>query len=198
MEDLNADVRNHQAKCDACGVDFMSNLSGLRGMVDDGKSVLRADEAGSLDQTDAAIRLPQLMNELSQFLPTSSYPIQPLFRIYALLLVPPKTQIQLQRAVSSLASAHSGAQNVYPAGHPTLAIILGEWGKLLAMEIPPDWSQQSRRDIMTRLETAVVVLRNAVQACERSFAGVGGLVGRELEGLLKGCEGELGLLRSAR
>ena len=195
--DLDADLRGHRAICDACGVKFTLDLSALRKVVDNGKSVLRADESGSLDQSDAAIRLPELIHELIQFLPTSSYPLQPLIRLQALLLVPPKTQFDLERAVSSLASAYSGAQHVYPAGHPTLAIILGEWGKLLAMDIPPDWSQPSRRDTTMRLESAIVVLRRAVQACERGFGGDGGLVGRELEGLLRGCEGELGLVTSA-
>ena len=92
--------------------------------------------------------------------------------------------------------AYSGAEMVYPTGHPTLAIILGEWGKLLTMEIQPEWGTPSRGDMVERLEQAIVVLRRAVQACERGF-GRGGLVGREMEGLLNGCQGEVGLLRSA-
>jgi len=64
------------------------------------------------------------------------------------------------------------------------------------MEIPTDWAPQSRAEISKRLEQAIIVLRKAVQACERGFGRGGGLVGKEMEGLLRGCEGGLGLLRS--
>jgi len=66
------------------------------------------------------------------------------------------------------------------------------------MEIPPDWGSQTSRDMGRRLESAVMILRKATQAGERGFGAGGGLVGREMEGLRRGCEGELGLLRAAR
>lgn len=145
---------------------------------------------------DVVKTLPSLLQALHHYLPPSSYPLLPLLRLHALLLTPPKSLLQLNIAIASLATAYAGAEIVYPPGHPTLAIILGEWGKLLSMEVPPDWAAQSREEVSRRLESAILVLRKAVQACERGFGRGGGLVGKEMEGLLKGCEGELGLLRT--
>ena len=106
--------------------------------------------------------------------------------------------MHLDTAISILAFACSGAEAVYPSGHPTLAIILSEWGKLLAMEVPHDWGAQTRDELGRRLESAVMVLRKAVKGCEVSFGPGGGIVGKEVEGLRRGCEGELGMLRSVR
>ena len=150
------------------------------------------------DATSSLHTVPPLLRSLHHFVPTSSYPLLPLLRLHALLLTQPSSLLQLNSAISSLASAYSGAESVYPPYHPTLAIILSEWGKLLAVEIPSDWASPNRNDIAARLKSAIVVLRKAVQACEMGFGKGGGLVGKEMEGLLRGCEGELGLLRSTR
>jgi len=75
--------------------------------------------------------------------------------------------------------------------HPTLAIILAEWGKTLSIEL----EGASKGDTLRRLMEAVVVLRKAFIACEGGFGKGGGVVGKEVEGLIRGCEGEIGLLR---
>jgi hypothetical protein len=52
-------------------------------------------------------------------------------------------------------------------------------------------------ETLRRLMEAVVVLRKAYTACVVAFGGGdGGVIGREVEGLIRGCEGEIGLLRN--
>lgn len=78
---------------------------------------------------------------------------------------------------------------MYPPGHPTLGIILAEWGKLLLAE--------GTGEMVERLGQGLVVLRKCSEALARGFGSGGGIVGREVEGLVRGCEGELGVLRRA-
>jgi hypothetical protein len=66
-------------------------------------------------------------------------------------------------------------------------------GKLLAMELE---GHVSKQEVLRRLMEAVVVLRKAYTACEEGFGPGGGLVGKEVEGLIRGCEGEIGLIRA--
>ena len=150
-----------------------------------------------LDSTETLKGLPSLMQALHRYLPASSYPLLPLLRLHSLLLTPPASLIGLNNAIACLATAYSGAEQVYPTGHPSLAIILSEWGKMLAMDIPPEWTdiKQTRIEMMRRLESAIIVLQKAILACEIGF-GKKGLVKKEMEGLLIACQGELGLLRS--
>ena len=147
----------------------------------------------STDHSNAASELGGLLRVFLRRMPPSSHPTLALLRLHALMLTPPLNQQTYQTAISSLAQAYTGAIAVYPHGHPTLAIILAEWGKLLSME----WPDDTKDEMMKRLMEAVVVLREATGACERGFGVGGGLVGREIDGLLRGCEGELALLRAS-
>ena len=81
---------------------------------------------------------------------------------------------------------------IHPSNHPTLAVILAEWGKTLSIEL----EGVGKKDTLRRLMEAVVVLRKAFTTCEGGFGKGGGIVRKEVEGLIRGCEGEIGLLRS--
>ena len=103
------------------------------------------------------------------------------------MLCPPANKAEHEIASHSLALAYAGAEQVYPSGHPTLAIISAEWSKLAAMDLPEQDHKQARK----RLTDAVVELRKTLQLCEIGFGPGAGLVGREMADLLKGCEMEL-------
>jgi SET and MYND domain-containing protein len=139
-----------------------------------------------------------LIPSLLELTPPSSYPLFALLRLRALLLTPPQTSQGLQECIASYALAYAGAETTHPPGHPTLAVILAEWGKTLSMELPTGADGVSKQDVMRRLMEAVVVLRKAYTACERGFGPGGGIVGKEVEGLIRGCEGEIGLMRYAQ
>ena len=158
---------------------------------------LTAEELTS-DPTHALSALSNLIPSLVRVLPPSSYPLFGLLRLRALLLTPPEKPGALQECIASYALAYAGAEETHPPGHPTLAIILAEWGKTLSMELPDGAGGVSKQDVMKRLMEAVVVLRKAYTACERGFGPGGGIVGKEVEGLIRGCEGEIGLMRYAQ
>ncbi|ORY22390.1 hypothetical protein BCR39DRAFT_551744 [Naematelia encephala] len=168
--------------------------------VDEGMELLRKEEEGTLDHTDLDTRrrLSSIIIPLTRRLSNSSHPVLALLRLQALVLTPPTSFRSHTLAITSLAQAYSGAQMVYPPGHPTLGMILAEWGKLLAMESPPEWGETNKVEMMRRLEPAVLVLRRAGMMLEMGFGAGGGLVGKEVEGLRRGCEGELQLLRMAQ
>ena len=136
--------------------------------------------------------LSDLITSISKFMPVSSQTLHALLRLQALIYTPPKSVSDRATAIQSLALAYKGAEHLYPQGHPIRAIILAEWGKLLAMEVEGD---QTKQEVLRSLVEAVTVLRKAFTACEEGFGPGGGLVGREVEGLIRGCEGEIGLIR---
>jgi SET and MYND domain-containing protein len=139
-------------------------------------------------------RVPELLGKLMPRLSPSVYPVFPLLRLQALLFTTRGSPEDLQKAAITLSIAYPGAEALHPPGHPTLAVILAEWAKILSTEPNPDASKDQQ---LQKLYQAVALLRKAYTACERGFGPGGGLVGKEMEGLIRGCEGEIGLLRSA-
>ncbi|KIR27800.1 hypothetical protein I309_03427 [Cryptococcus deuterogattii LA55] len=97
--------------------------------------------------------------------------------------------------------AYSGSCLSLPQNHPIQAVILAEWSKLLALDRvhnPEEEGQRGEDELMKRLEMAIIVGRRAVMSAQKGWGGDGGVVGVEMEGLVRGCEGELGLLRARR
>lgn len=138
--------------------------------------------------------MTELLPSLLRLVPPSTYPASPLLRLQALLLTSSGRPQDLRTAAFTLSVAYQGAEATHPPGHPTLAVILASWGKLLAIE--PD-ETVTKVEVLEKLTEAVKVLRRAVTACERGFGPGGGLMGKEVVGILQGCEGELALLRRA-
>ena len=138
-------------------------------------------------------KLPLLIEYLQSFMPIESQPLFTLYRLYALYLSPQTSPSDHAKAVQAVALAYRGAEKLLPPGHPTRGVILAQWGKMLAMELE---GHVSKQEVLRRLMEAVVVLRKAYTACEEGFGPGGGLVGKEVEGLIRGCEGEIGLIRA--
>ncbi|ORX40489.1 hypothetical protein BD324DRAFT_677953 [Kockovaella imperatae] len=159
-------------------------------MIQQGRAMLNEDEAGTLDVQQALVNFRSLIPTLSQKMPSSSYPLQALLRLQALLLSPPRSTADRDLAIASLSAAFAGAEKVYPAGHPTLAVISAEWCKLVAMDSPED----TPTDILKKLKQAVIGLRKTVKLNEVGFGAGGGIVGKEMTELLKACEVELSQL----
>ena len=195
-------ISRHETRCNVCGQGFTVDMTRLRGSLTQGKDLLKQDEAGKLDPEQAKTILSTLVPALLQHFPPSSYPLLALLRLRSLLLISPTSPAEHNTAIASLALAYAGAEKVYPPSHPTLAIILSEWGKLLAMndtdQEKEDTVKGDRSKIAQRLTEAIVVLRKAVEGCDKGFGVGGGIVGKEMEGLLVGCQGELGLIRTSR
>ncbi|KAE8541589.1 hypothetical protein D1P53_001757 [Cryptococcus gattii VGV] len=145
--------------------------------------------------------LPTLLSHLLSLTPPSSHPTFALLRLHSLLLTPPSTFSELNLATSHLSLAYSGSCLSLPQNHPAQAVILAEWGKLLALDRvhnPEEEGQRGEDELVKRLEMAIIVGRRAVMSAQKGWAGDGGVVGVEIEGLVRGCEGELGLLRARR
>lgn len=201
------------SNCTICGEAFLADLRDLPKLQSQGEVLLLSEEKSSLGESSnpsttlqltrffidpqrALRQLSTLIPALIQLVPPSSHPLLALLRLRALLLSSSTDAAQRDLAVSSLALAHEGAEAVYPPGHPTLAIILSECGKLLSLE-PGDGTEVIPVNaVVSRLTQAVLVLQKAVQACELGFGPGGGIVGLEMRGLLQGCQGELGLIRA--
>ncbi|WVQ83738.1 hypothetical protein IAT38_005882 [Cryptococcus sp. DSM 104549] len=194
-------------KCDACGEGFHINAEKVKAVLQQGNETLARDEAGTLDRKSALTTLATLLPNLLTLTPPSSHPTLPLLRLHALLLTPPTSYDELNLATARLALSFSGSELSLPPHHPTLAVILAEWGKLLSIDkirVPlpgadlPEGEdrEQGKQELVKRLEVAVVVLRKAVLAARVGFGGDGGAVGVEMDGLVMGCEGELAIWRA--
>lgn len=66
------------------------------------------------------------------------------------------------------------------------------------MHNPEEEGQRGEDELVKRLEMAIIVGRRAVMCAQNGWGGDGGVMGVEMEGLVRGCEGELGLLRARR
>jgi hypothetical protein len=125
-------------------------------------------------------------------MPPSSYPVLPLLRLLFLLNLPPATPSDLDPTLSALSISYEASTKVYPPNHPSLAIILAEWGKFLYALATEDWIPATLQDRLERVTSAQERLVIAVKACESGFgrASGGGLVGLEMRGLVERCEVE--------
>lgn len=136
-------------------------------------------------------------------MPPSSYPLLHLLRTLFLLLLPPNDLQSMLSAVQAISLAHAGASQVYPAHFPSLAIIKAEWAKATFHLATGEWDTTGQQAVTlsTRyqwLTQATKLLQDAAVACELGFgrATGGGLVGREMRGLLQRCQVEEAGLRA--
>lgn len=190
-----------EVRCIACNQDFKVDADRVRKLVREGMSFLESDERGTLDKSYALKVLPTLLSHLLSLTPPSSHPTFALLRLHSLLLIPPSTFSELNLAISHLSSAYSASCISLPQNHPIQAVILAEWSKLLALDRvhnPEDEGQKGEDELVKRLEMAIVVGRRAVMSAQKGWGGDGGVVGVEMEGLVRSCEGELGLVRARR
>lgn len=166
------------------------------------------DRFGTRDKPSNAITsLQMVLAHLLSQMPPSSYPVLPLLRLLFLLNLPPATPSDLDPTLSALSISYEASTKVYPPNHPSLAIILAEWGKFLFALATEDWIPATLQDRLERVMQAQERLVIAVKACESGFgrAAAGGLVGMEMRGLVERCEvekagigGEMELLRRKR
>ncbi|KAL1407376.1 N-lysine methyltransferase smyd2 [Vanrija albida] len=192
-------------KCAACSDSFTVNVPALRALVGQGKATLAKDEAGALDYATASPELSATITALQQLVPSSTYPLLPLLRLQVLTLTPPTELASWEFVCSQLRVAISGAREAHPPNHPTVAVMLAELAKLLAMDtdqlgqsgITPvrQAGQQEVIQRVGRLMDAIRALREAVAACNRAFGRGGGDVGAEMAKLLSQCEEEVEMLR---
>ena len=163
-----------------------------------------------------AIKVPSITNAMSEFFSPSSYPFQPLLRLRSLLASQPtpalpgqamsETVKDLFDAIEAQALVWKGMKVIYPNGHPSLGIALAELGKLLNLDATEDSGRkQGGMDPSTevgkqlplptqatdRLGLARETLGMALEQLKIGFGMTGGLVGREVEGIVEGLTKEM-------
>ncbi|WVQ75700.1 hypothetical protein IAR50_005330 [Cryptococcus sp. DSM 104548] len=189
-----------KTKCNQCGEMFDVDNDKVKGPIEEGFELLEQEENGSLDSAKALAKLSILLPCLLVLSPPSSHPNFALLHLSALLMSPATTPETLALATQHLALASSASFISLPANHPSTAVTLAKWGKLLSLDqvrLPSDGADGAEM-LIKRLEIATVVLRKALIAAEMGFGAEGGVVGMEMDGLVKGCEGELGVYRAKK
>ncbi|WVQ94948.1 hypothetical protein IAU59_002038 [Kwoniella sp. CBS 9459] len=198
----------NSTKCDQCGESFEVNMTTVSKLVEGAEALIKDESQGVVDPESGSARLDNLIKPLLSLLPPSSHPITPLSRLSILFNAPPKDEHTLTKLLNHLSIAYKSSEAVMPKWHPTLAVILAEWAKVSTIDIHSDSDSAAalvgttldagearRRNTMnmTRLKLSVELLRRAVRACEKGFGeeAHGGILGLEMRGLLRGCEGEL-------
>ncbi|ODN76466.1 hypothetical protein L198_08061 [Cryptococcus wingfieldii CBS 7118] len=187
-------------KCNSCGDKFDVDNDALKALIQQGYELLEKEENGTLDPSPALQTLSTLLPQLLSLSPPSSHPLLALLHLSALLLSPPKSPSSLSLATQHLALASSASFLSLPPNHPSTAVTLAKWGKLLSLDQVrlPSEGPEGAEMLVKRLEMATVVLRKALTAAELGFGAEGGVVGLEMDGLVKGCEGELGVYRAKK
>ncbi|WVR09666.1 hypothetical protein IAU60_006741 [Kwoniella sp. DSM 27419] len=189
------------SQCDLCGEKFAVDVPELRKMIQQGEGLLVKDRKGTLDPVEGLSITSALIPSLLTLCPPSAHPLLPIIRLSVLLGTPPTDNATLDILLSHISLSYTGSAMVYPPNHPSITIILCEWAKVLALgDLSPPARDASPEDVMKRsvhkLMMAIEMLRKAISACEKSFGGSGGVAGKDLRGLLQGCEGELELMRN--
>ncbi|ODN95670.1 hypothetical protein I350_08387 [Cryptococcus amylolentus CBS 6273] len=187
-------------KCNSCGGKFDVDNDALKALIQQGHELLEKEENGTLDPSPALQTLSTLLPQLLALSPPSSHPLLALLHLSALLLSPPNSPETLGLATQHLALASSASFLSLPPNHPSTAVTLAKWGKLLSLDqvrLPSEGSEGAEM-LVKRLEMATAVLRKALTAAELGFGAEGGVVGLEMDGLVKGCEGELGVYRAKK
>lgn len=152
-----------------------------------------------------SIRAAQaIIGKLSPLCPPSSHPMIPLYRLIVRLqtLNQPTTIQALSIPLYNLSQALEGAQAIYAPNHPTLAILLAQKAKLLGLVFPPteDQLQNGRSSAtvrleLSRMESAMVIYKEAAAACSKCFGREGGIVGMGLRTEMNGMETEILAMR---
>ncbi|OCF30915.1 hypothetical protein I316_07440 [Kwoniella heveanensis BCC8398] len=201
-------------KCDVCGNDFDVDVSAISMLVEKAETLIKEESKGLVDPHQGSARLDALVKPLLSILPPSSHPVIPLLRLSILFNAPPRDETTFAKLLGHLETVYEGSKVVTPQWHPTLAVILAEWAKVSTIDVynlssdgetgaaaaTLDKTEARRRNLLNlgRLKESVQLLRRAVQACEKGFGegtgANGGILGLEMRGLLRACEGELGVL----
>lgn len=140
-----------------------------------------------------------LIPKLVSLIPPSTDPLFQLLRLNARLLMPPRTPSDRESIVALLTAAAIGGKQSHPPNHPTVAIILAERAKVMAMDPeqmgPPHMPNNSGRNARSsQLLEGIKALRDAADACDRGFGG-GGQVAKDMRRLGSICEREMDQLR---
>jgi hypothetical protein len=163
-----------------------------------------------------ASKVPSITNAMSEFFLPSSYPFQPLLRLRSLLASQPKPALpgqpisetvkDLFDAIEAQALVWKGMKVVYPNGHPSLGIVLAELGKLLNLDAEEDSARKqdgatSSTEIgkqiplpaqaTDRLGLARETLGMALEQLSIGLGCTGGLVGKEVKGIMEGLTKEM-------
>ncbi|WRT69965.1 uncharacterized protein IL334_006956 [Kwoniella shivajii] len=210
------------SKCDSCEEGFEIDSSKVLSLVNEGIEILDRDEQGKLEYSTARSTLETLIPKLQSAIPNTSYPLLSLLRLSSLIHNPPKTPQDLDIAISHISQAYTAATcpsklskstkspqtkdqdqerpiTVYPINHPVPTIISAEKAKLLSLSDTEESDQihipKMRDEKMDKIIHAMKNLNSAIDKCKLSFGGAGGLVGKELNGILDGCKDELESMR---
>ncbi|TYJ52653.1 hypothetical protein B9479_006745 [Cryptococcus floricola] len=192
------------SKCNSCGAKFDVYNDELKALIQQGYELLEKEENGTLAPSPALQTLSTLLPPLLSLSPPSSHPLLALLHLSALLLSPQKSPqkspgtLGLEMATHHLALASSASFLALPPNHPSTAVTLAKWGKLLSLDLEGPKGPEGAEMPANRLQTTTTVLRQALSAAELGFGAEGGVVGLEMAGLVKGCEGELGVYRAKK
>lgn len=150
-------------KCEACNGTWTVSPNELRMLVNEGLSLVSADDQDQLAPSDLP-RVADVIARLEKVMPPSS---RPLFRLHTIaknLHVPAAQPAALSYALKALA----GSQQVYPRNHPSVALLRAESANLaaqIAVHIAENGPGISEQEIKAR----IAGLRAAADECDLAF-----------------------------
>ncbi|WWC91972.1 uncharacterized protein L201_006925 [Kwoniella dendrophila CBS 6074] len=189
-------------KCDTCDENFEIDSHRVLSEVQRGVDLLDQDEIGQLKYHEAKKEIKTLIPTLQKHIPNCSYPLLSLLRLSSLVHTPPQTPSDLDISIRSIKAAYEGSLITYPKNHPISTICLAEYSKLSSLtdsEVLPKLHIKSIREksISSMLE-AIELLNKSIKSTNISFGieNKGGIVNKEMKGILFGCQSELDGIRS--
>lgn len=162
-------------KCEKCGGSWTVSPNKLRKLVNEGLSLVSAEDDGQLSPADLP-RVEDIVSRLETVMPPSSRPLQRLHTIAKSLYVPSAQPPALSHALKALA----GAQKIFPPNHPSVVLIRAEAANLAA-QIANHIAQYGPGISEREMKERIAGLRAAADHCDLAF-GKDSTVAEQLRG----------------
>lgn len=164
---LTTDLRqmsdSEEVKCDTCGSTWTVSPNKLRDQLNEGLSLVEADDADQLSPEDLP-RVAEVISKLEKIMPPSSRPLLRLYTIAKNLHVPHAQPAALVYAHKALA----GAYKVYPRNHPSVALLRSESANLAA-QIAVYIAENGPGISENEIKRCIADLRAAADHCDLAF-----------------------------
>lgn len=163
MTDLRQMSDSDTVKCDKCGASWTVSPNALREQVNEGLSLVEADDQDQLSPDDLP-RVTEVVAKLEKVMPPSSRPLLRLHTIAKNLHVPAAQPAALGYAHKALA----GAYKVYPRNHPSVALLRAESANLAA-QIAVYIAENGPGISEDEIKRCIADLRSASDHCDLAF-----------------------------
>ena len=150
-------------KCETCGATWTVSPDALRHLVNEGLSLVEADDQDQLAPTDLS-RVAEVIARLEKIMPPSSRPLLRLHTIAKNLHVPAAQPAALAYAQKAL----EGAYKVYPRNHPSIALLRAESANLAA-QIAVYIAENGPGISEGKIKARIADLRAAADYCDLAF-----------------------------